>query len=124
MTHVKPITVGTNYCLQLTLFAYIRNIDEHIITEPGKCIETFFFSLKTVRKQWVGSLIPLNQLAEGYFPRCLPLGCADLQLLTSFLGASLCGEWLRVAVPHFEHRSGDQSSSIPTNTHQRSLHPN
>lgn len=43
MTHVKPITVGTNYCLQLTLFAYIRNIDEHIIAEPGKCIETFFF---------------------------------------------------------------------------------
>ena len=46
MTHVKPITAGTNYYLQLTLFAYIRNIDEVIIAEPGKYTETLFFPLK------------------------------------------------------------------------------
>lgn len=45
-TH-KPIKVGTNYCLQFILFAYIRKIDEQIIVKPEKSIkmfDTFFYN--------------------------------------------------------------------------------
>lgn len=45
-TH-KPIKVGTNYCLQFILFAYIRNIDEQVIVKPEKSIKMigiFFYN--------------------------------------------------------------------------------
>ena len=44
-----PIKEGTNDALQLTLFAYIRTIDEHIAVKPKgriKTINAFFQNVK------------------------------------------------------------------------------